>query len=296
MITDFVLNPSVRGLRANSFGSAGEAVPVSGAESVVDFGAIPENAQKTQREGGAVQGIAQNAYSLALSPEAQALLAQQAPTTDKSIGIDSRSSVKSTPSGKETSVSDTSAKAPIDDAELSEEEQAQVTEMKARDQEVRTHEQSHLAAAGPNARGGVKLEYESGPDGKQYAVSGHVDIDVSKADTPEETITKAEQIQQAALAPAEPSSKDRQVAAEATQLESEAREELREETHEGVTEVTGSFSTTDDTNEGGHESLNQNTSKNEIIPTATTRSLQSGLNQRFNGYQSQSGGLLNIVA
>ncbi|MGL1936400.1 MAG: putative metalloprotease CJM1_0395 family protein [Fibrobacterales bacterium] len=294
MITDFVLNPSVRGLRANNFGSAGEAVPISGAESVVDFSETPENAQNTQSIRGATEGIAQNAYTLALSPEAQALLSQQTPAPETVSGVESRAAKSALPN-KEASVSKSVSDTPVEDTELSEEEKAQVAEMKVRDQEVRNHEQTHLAAAGPNARGGVNLEYESGPDGKQYAVSGHVDIDVSKGDTPEETITKAEQIQQAALAPAEPSSKDRQVAAEASQLESEARGELREENQEGVTEVTGA-SSSNDSKAGEQGSLNQNPSKNEGAPTAPTRSLQSGLNQRFSGYQSQSGGQLNIVA
>lgn len=110
---------------------------------------------------------------------------------------------------------------PLDDAE-----QRQVEELKARDQEVRTHEQAHVAAAGPLYRGGPNYTYRTGPDGNRYAVGGNVQIDTSEGATPEETITKAQQIRRAALAPQEPSSTDRSVAAKASRMEAQARAEL----------------------------------------------------------------------
>lgn len=110
------------------------------------------------------------------------------------------------------------------------EETKQVLEqLKARDREVRTHEQAHMAAAGPYAKGGINYEYESGPDGNKYAVGGHVDIDVSPiSGDPAATIQKAQVVQKAALAPAEPSAQDRSVAAEAAKMEAQARSELLE--------------------------------------------------------------------
>jgi hypothetical protein len=115
------------------------------------------------------------------------------------------------------------------DAELTEEEQAEVENLKNRDAEVRRHEQAHKAAAGAHAKGGPKFEIETGPDGQQYAVGGHVDVDTSPVQgDPQATIAKMQQIRRAALAPAEPSSKDRQVAAKAAQQEREARAELAE--------------------------------------------------------------------
>ncbi|MEM8834515.1 MAG: putative metalloprotease CJM1_0395 family protein [Planctomycetota bacterium] len=113
---------------------------------------------------------------------------------------------------------------------LSEEEQRQVEELKARDQEVRTHEQAHVAAAGSLFRGGPFYSYQTGPDGKRYAVGGSVNIDTSPVDgDPQATIQKAQQIRRAALAPAEPSSTDQQVASKASQMEAEARAELAEQ-------------------------------------------------------------------
>lgn len=114
-------------------------------------------------------------------------------------------------------------------AELTEEEQQQVEELKRRDAEVREHEAAHLAAAGGYARGGAQYEYQTGPDGKQYAVGGEVQIDTSPVpDDPEATITKMEAVIRAALAPAEPSGQDRQVASEAQAAILKAQRELSE--------------------------------------------------------------------
>lgn len=44
---------------------------------------------------------------------------------------------------------------------------------------MRAHEQAHKTAAGGLAQGGATFEYQTGPDGKQYAVSGEVKIDTS---------------------------------------------------------------------------------------------------------------------
>ncbi|MEQ8172406.1 MAG: putative metalloprotease CJM1_0395 family protein [Candidatus Eremiobacterota bacterium] len=102
-----------------------------------------------------------------------------------------------------------------------------IEELKKIDREVRLHEQMHLSAAGPYARGGATFQYTTGPDGKKYATSGEVSIDTSEIpNNPRATITKAQVIRRAALAPAEPSAQDRTVAAEATQMEMKAKQEL----------------------------------------------------------------------
>ena len=117
-----------------------------------------------------------------------------------------------------------------EEVELTAEEQGQVEELKARDREVRQHEQAHMAAAGGNARGGPSNEYQTGPDGKRYAVGGEVSIDASAVSgDPQATIRKAQQVYRAALAPAEPSGQDRSVAAQAKAMEMEARRELSQQ-------------------------------------------------------------------
>lgn len=110
--------------------------------------------------------------------------------------------------------------------ELSEEQLKEVEQLKARDREVRAHEMAHLAAAGGLATSGASFTYQRGPDGVSYATAGEVKIDVSRGDTPEDTLRRAQIIRAAALAPAEPSGQDRSVAAKATQMEAEARAEL----------------------------------------------------------------------
>ena len=119
---------------------------------------------------------------------------------------------------------------------LSKEEQQQVAKLRARDQEVRTHEQAHVAAAGARFRGGPFYSYQQGPDGKRYAVGGSVKIDTSPGRTPEETIQRAAQIRAAALAPAEPSGADRAIAANAARMEAQARQELAAEQAAGQSE------------------------------------------------------------
>ena len=112
---------------------------------------------------------------------------------------------------------------------LSRDELRQLKELKKRDAEVRTHEQAHVAAAGALYRGGPTYETQRGPDGKDYAVGGSVAIDSDPVPgDPEATIVKMQQVRRAALAPADPSSTDRRVAAQASQAEAKARQEIAE--------------------------------------------------------------------
>jgi len=80
----------------------------------------------------------------------------------------------------------------------------------------------------------MKLKYQTGPDGRQYAVGGSVKIDTSDAQTPEETFRKAQSIGAAALAPPKPSPQDLQVAAKASQMEARARAENIAEKREAI--------------------------------------------------------------
>lgn len=110
--------------------------------------------------------------------------------------------------------------------QLSDEERKQVDVLKARDREVRAHEQAHQAAGGQYA-GAASYTFQKGPDGRAYAVGGEVPIDASeiKGD-PQATIEKMQQVKAAALAPAEPSGQDRKVAALADAKIAQARAEL----------------------------------------------------------------------
>lgn len=115
---------------------------------------------------------------------------------------------------------------------LAAEEQAEIEKLKARDREVRAHEQAHLAAGAGLITRGASYSYKRGPDGQQYVVGGEVGIDTSPVrGDPAAALRKAEQIRRAALAPAEPSPQDRAVAAEASRMAAEARRELAQKAY-----------------------------------------------------------------
>ena len=65
-----------------------------------------------------------------------------------------------------------------------------LAELKARDREVRAHEQAHATVGGRYA-GAPIYSYERGPDGVMYAVGGKVNIDAAPvANDPQATIEK----------------------------------------------------------------------------------------------------------
>lgn len=114
-------------------------------------------------------------------------------------------------------------------AQLNEAELALVRELKQRDLKVRQHEMAHLVASGGLAQGGPSFSYQRGPDGQNYAIGGHVSIDISPGKTPKETLQKAQTVIAAALAPADPSGQDLAVAAKASQMAVKARTELTQQ-------------------------------------------------------------------
>lgn len=171
---------------------------------------------------------------------------------------------------------------PKTELELSEEERRLLNELRARDAEVRAHERAHLAAAGPYANGAPTFEFQTGPDGRQYAVGGEVSIDSSPVPgNPEATVRKAQTIKRAALAPREPSAQDRQVAAQAAQMEAKARQEVRAEKakeKEEAEEAGNSLSPLEEISESetrfksdsSHENAFSRRVKNQFNPSSIT--------------------------
>ncbi len=161
------------------------------------------------------------------SPRAGAPAAQNGPTANRvpPAGLIDKQGLLSA----QTEQTEEERERGADPQNLTEEERAQVQELKARDREVRAHERAHASAGGQYA-GSPSYTYETGPDGKRYAVGGEVSIDSGPvAGDPEATIRKAEQIKKAALAPADPSGQDRAVAAQAEALKAQARAELTQQ-------------------------------------------------------------------
>lgn len=110
-----------------------------------------------------------------------------------------------------------------DGTPLAPEEIQYLEQLKQTDRAVRQHEMAHQIAGGPYT-GGASYEYEVGPDGKRYAVAGEVPIDYGPVPgDPQATVEKMQTVIAAALAPADPSPKDYQVAAQARQYLLEAK-------------------------------------------------------------------------
>ncbi len=124
-----------------------------------------------------------------------------------------------------------------EDAEQRQKEQQEVQQLKSRDKEVRTHEKAHAAIGGQYA-GAPQYDFTTGPDGRRYATDGEVSIDISSAQTPEQTLRKMQQVRAAALAPAQPSAQDLKVAAEASQKAFDARQDIAEANRKESTAAT----------------------------------------------------------
>ena len=114
--------------------------------------------------------------------------------------------------------------------ELSKAEKAQITDLQARDAEVKAHEAAHQGGGG----GAATYTFQQGPDGKMYAIGGEVSISLKTGSTPEETIANAMQVVAAATAPANPSSQDMAVAASAKSMIIKAQQEKIKELMEST--------------------------------------------------------------
>lgn len=119
--------------------------------------------------------------------------------------------------------------------ELDEKEKAELERLKERDKEVKKHEEAHKRASGGLLTVGPTYEYKVGPDGKKYAVSGDVQIDIAEVKgNPEATLQKAQQIKRAALAPEQPSPQDKRIAAKAVEMELQAKQELNKVSNDNI--------------------------------------------------------------
>lgn len=171
--------------------------------------------------------------------------------------------------------------------QLDEDEKQQVVELKQRDAEVRSHEQAHMAAAGNLAMGGPNYVFQTGPDGRQYAIGGDVKIDTSPGRTPEESARKAQQIRAAALAPADPSAQDLKVAAAASSMEVESASKSADKSEKNSDRKSQSSETNRD------ESKGEITSSRQVFAPSASDSQNSEQNEgeapsRQNLYRMQA--------
>lgn len=175
-------------------------------------------------------------------------------------------------------VSDNQASQETQQQRLSQQQVEQViSQLKSRDREVRAHEMAHLSAAGSYAQG-MSFTYQTGPDGKRYAIGGEVGIDTSPvANDPQATLQKAMVIQSAALAPAEPSAQDMRVASSASQMMMQARAEMARQMTEDTGETSESAETqgTDSSQDFDGDSRMETAST--ILPKTEVESRQNQL-------------------
>ncbi len=176
-------------------------------------GSVRQVSDKTRSEDGAVSD--QSPVIAGAVPAGE----QQPSAANASAGV-----------GKKEDGAGGAGSSTVNGKKLDAEALAVISELKQTDKKVRAHEAAHIAAGGQYVSGGASYEYETGPDGKRYAVGGEVQIDTSEVpNDPEATISKMEVVRRAALAPSNPSSQDRSVAAAATRKMSEARLEKGKE-------------------------------------------------------------------
>lgn len=176
----------------------------------------PMTATLHSEEEASTLHLSMPAVQLELSPEAQKMLAEAEGDEQTEEG---ESTEKSSKTGMQKG---------INGKELTQEERDVIQKLRSRDAEVRAHENAHISAAGGLASG-PSFSYQSGPDGKRYAIGGHVNIDTSPGKDPQETLMKAERIRSAALSPADPSPQDRAVASQASQMAASARAQIAAE-------------------------------------------------------------------
>ena len=149
-----------------------------------------------------------------------------------------------------------------------------------------------MAAGSGLVRGGASYSYQKGPDGRDYAVGGEVSIDVSSEKDPAATLAKMARVQAAALAPAEPSSQDRSVAAQAQATAAQARVEMTQK-QDGASPGTDATKKPDETPEA--YSINTENSQNSKQAFAAA-AYQKNVKPALDSINAAIGSMLNLAA
>lgn len=105
----------------------------------------------------------------------------------------------------------------VDGKELSESDEALLQKLKARDAKVKSHEAAHVMAAGGQASSPT-YTYQTGPDGRRYAIGGSVNISIMTTGDSEADARRAQKAYRAAMATGEPSARDMQTATKAQSM------------------------------------------------------------------------------
>ncbi|NUB06997.1 hypothetical protein FW320_12515 [Azospirillum sp. Vi22] len=157
------------------------------------------------------------------------------------------------PDGAGTADQDTARTSAGQPGTLTDDQERQVQELKRIDASVRQHEAAHQAAGGPHA-GGASFTFTRGPDGKNYATAGEVQVDAGEESDPEATVRKMDTVKAAALAPSDPSAQDLRVAQQADAAKMQAQQELRRKGSEPGARSGGSLDGQDSGDDGARPS------------------------------------------
>ena len=216
-----VLNPHTESLRRENNQREIITQPAATSQSAAEKGVASD------RERGRTP--AQNNANIdfaSISEQAELANTSIAEHDENQNGQDANDAQESKDSSQETKDSTNSVDGEEQtNAEALEQERV-ISDLKQRDQEVRTHEAAH-ASVGGSFTGSPTFAYEKGPDGKRYAVEGEVSVDLSPVrGDPRATIAKMQKVHAAALAPVDPSIQDKRVANIAAQSILQAQSDL----------------------------------------------------------------------
>lgn len=111
------------------------------------------------------------------------------------------------------------------DTDLSLEDRQELARLQQQDITVRTRDMAYVAATA-GVSGGFTVRYETGPDGRRYAVEANVQLDTSDAATPEQSLAKARALRAALMSAGGDATRDASATARAAALEYRARAEI----------------------------------------------------------------------
>lgn len=176
-------------------------------------------------------------------------------------------------------------------------EQRILSQLRARDREVRAHEAAHASVGGSLVRGGPSFTLQRGPDGRSYAIGGEVQLDTSAvANDPEATLQKSNKIRAAALAPAEPSPQDLRVAANATQMAARARVDIAIVRREEAQLDENQNSLDEISNEDGVQSADTESNVQSVTPSSVTSSSTSSDTSNLQSNEPPAAAISNFMS
>lgn len=181
--------------------------------------------------------IVNNTFNYAYEYTLRANAQRQATSKEQGVEQDTRGLEKNESSNETKNKQEQENSTTKDSTQLSNEEKAQLAELKAVDSRVKAHEAAHQS--GPAASGGASYTYKKGPDGVMYAVGGEVPVRIETGSTPQESITKLQGVIATALAPADPSPQDISIASKARVMMMKAQQELAQEIQEKMRNSNG---------------------------------------------------------